>query len=302
MQNNQAQHQGSATIEITLPQMNEMLNAANLPILSRDRVGELFQQANRDHIVRAVREAAANDKARSYLVNLFNQAGIPMNNEQSFSGEAPQPQQAPQYQQAQSSPVHAPQAQQSYQQAKDGATGQQPQQNQQRQAYQSSSAQQKAPSAGGQPATEDRMSVHVYGGKAALCFEADMTKAEVPTVALDAALSSGVRQYDWGNKIRLQMTRGELPVVAAVLIGALQKCEFKNHGADNSKGFSMERQQGGKVFIKVFAKDAPLRTVPVMAPDVFYVASLVLRQLQKTNPWLDTTSMMSLIRATQSQQ
>lgn len=289
MQQNQAQQQNNERGEITLPQINEMLNAAKLPILSRQRVSDLFQTANRDHIVRAVREAATNEKAHSYLVNLFNQIGIPMGNDQNSGGQNQQLQQAPQ-------------SQQSYQQAKDGYAKQRPVEHQQGQAAPPSRPDQQAPATGTQVAPEDRISVHVYGSKAALCFEADMTKNDVPTVALDAALTSGVRQYDWGNKIRLQMTRGELPVVAAVLIGALQRCEFKNHGADNSKGFSMERQQGGKVFIKVFAKDVPLRTVPVMAPDAFYVASLVLRQLQMSNPWLDTTSLMSLVRATQAQQ
>ncbi|GEM_PF-7095860 len=49
--------------------------------------------------------------------------------------------------------------------------------------------------------------------------------------------------------------------------------------------------------MKVFTKGMPLRTVSVTCPDVFYVASRVLRQIRKTNPWPDTTAMMSLIRA-----
>lgn len=163
-----------------------------------------------------------------------------------------------------------------------------------------SSQQQPAQQSTPQEQFADRLSVHVYSNKAALCFESDMTKAGLDTVSLDAATSSGVRQYDWGKKVRIQLTRGELPVVAAVLLGVIQNCEFKNHGQDNSKGFSIERQPGGKLFVKVFAKGEPLRAVPVMAPDAFYVTSLVMRQLQKANPWLDSTALLALIRATQA--
>lgn len=145
---------------------------------------------------------------------------------------------------------------------------------------------------------QDRASFHVYGGKAALCFEADITRNDVHTIALDAASATGPKQYNWGKKVRLQMTRSELPIVTAVLLGVIPSCTFKNHGQDNSKGFSMERQ-GSKVFIKVFAKDEPVRAVPVEAADVFFVSSLFLRQLQANTPWMDAAGIAALIRATQ---
>lgn len=146
---------------------------------------------------------------------------------------------------------------------------------------------------------QDRASFHVYGGKAALCFEADLTRNEVHTIALDAATATGPKQYNWGKKVRLQLTRSELPIVTAVLLGVMKRCEFKNHGQDNSKGFSMERQDGGKVFIKVFAKEEGVKAVPVEAPDVFFVTSLFLRQLQANTPWMDAAGVVALIRATQ---
>ena len=96
--------------------------------------------------------------------------------------------------------------------------------------------------------------------------QADLTRNEVHTIALDAATATGPKQYNWGKKVRLQLTRSELPIVTAVLLGVMKRCEFKNHGQDNSKGFSMERQDGGKVFIKVFAKDEGVKAVPVEAP------------------------------------
>lgn len=144
----------------------------------------------------------------------------------------------------------------------------------------------------------DRAKFHVYGGKAALCFEADITRGNVPTIALDAANTTGPRTYNWGQKTRIQMTRAELPVVAAVLLGARQSCEFSAHGVDKSKGFSMERQAGGKIFTKVFEKGQSVKAVPIEAADTFFVASLFLLQLRKISPWLDASSAIALVRTT----
>lgn len=143
----------------------------------------------------------------------------------------------------------------------------------------------------------ERASFHVYGGKAALCFEEDVTRGGVPTIALDAAPSVGNRSYNWGKKTRIQMTRAELPVVASVLLGARLSCEFKAHGAEKNKGFSLERQ-GCKVFVRVFEKDQPVKAVPIEAADVFFVASLFLLQIRKISPWLDARSAMDLVRLT----
>ena len=105
-------------------------------------------------------------------------------------------------------------------------------------------------------------------------------------------------QFDWQNKVRIQLTRQELPIVAAVVLGYRSACEFKNHGAGNDKGFSMERQGGGRVFVRVFARDQGVKAVPIETADEFYVAGLFLRQLGKVMPWLDGTGSMMTLRAT----
>jgi len=148
-----------------------------------------------------------------------------------------------------------------------------------------------------QGAPQQRVSKHVYGGRAALCFETDETRHGVPTIAVDAAIACSVRDYDWPGKIRLQLTQGELPVVAAVLLGALPSCEFKSHGPNKDKGFSVEHQ-GNKVFVRVFAAGEPMRAVPMELSDVYQVSALFLRQLRHQSPWLDATGIMDLIRAT----
>ncbi|SFL28901.1 hypothetical protein [Azotobacter beijerinckii] len=149
-------------------------------------------------------------------------------------------------------------------------------------------------------ALPDRPSVHVYGGRFALCFEADQTRQGFPTVAIEATNATGSLQYDWSQKIRLQLTRAEMPVVTAVLLGVLPGCEFKNHGQDKDKGFSLERQSEGRVFVKVFAREQGVKAVPIVPGDLFFVSALFVRQLRKACPWMDATSLVELIKLTQT--
>ncbi|MFO1432581.1 MAG: hypothetical protein U1F76_21010 [Candidatus Competibacteraceae bacterium] len=140
-------------------------------------------------------------------------------------------------------------------------------------------------------------SVHVYGQAGALCFEADQTRRGCHTVALEAALATAPRQYGWDKKIRLQLTRAELPQVLAVLLGLLPRCEFKNHGEGNYKGFSVEHQVD-RVCVRVFAKGQALRTVPIGLPEAYRVAALFLRQLQQNEPWLQGGEILMLVKLT----
>lgn len=147
------------------------------------------------------------------------------------------------------------------------------------------------------PASIDRFSYHVYGGKAALCFEADTTRAGGYTVSIDAARAVQPRQYDWKDKVRVQLTQDELPVAAAVFLGVLSSCEYGLHGPNQDKGFSIERQSAGKVFCKVSAREQGTRAVPIDGPDVFRVNTLLMRQLKQNHPWLEASEIMALIRA-----
>lgn len=115
------------------------------------------------------------------------------------------------------------------------------------------------------------------------------------TVCLDAADATAPRQYNWKDKLRVQLTRDELLVVAAVLFGILPRCEYKNHGEDNSKGFSIE-DQGDKLFIKVFAKNAKMKAVPVTPEDAFFVAQICLGQMKKNAPWLEASEIMAILQ------
>lgn len=141
------------------------------------------------------------------------------------------------------------------------------------------------------------VNVHVYGGKAALCFSADETKHGVPTVQIDAAPMISERTYNWSEKVTIQLTVGEMPHVAAVIFGVLPGCDYGNHGADHKKGFKMENQ-AGKVFVQLRAPGVS-HAVPITAADIWKVGNLFARQLRAGNRHLTTFSdVLAMLRAT----
>ncbi len=128
-------------------------------------------------------------------------------------------------------------------------------------------------------AEQNRHGLHIYGKKYALTFEADTNRRNCPTVAIDAAPATGVRVYDWTQKIRIQPTLKELPVVAAVMLGFLERCEFKARG-EEGKGFSVEHQRTN-VLVRIWNAEAgSLKIVPIDGPDTFRVNALLLKQLR----------------------
>lgn len=129
---------------------------------------------------------------------------------------------------------------------------------------------------------------HVYGKKSALTFEANVTRGGVATINIDAAAANGERSYDWANKLIIQVTASEMPVVAAVMLGLLPECDYQNYGENNNKGFAIQRQDKG-YFVRMFTKGAN-HAVPVGPEDAFYVAGILVEQLQKQHPAIATVA------------
>ena len=146
-------------------------------------------------------------------------------------------------------------------------------------------------------ALPDRVQCRVYGGKAALCIEPDETRQGEPTLRIEAARATAPRKYDWRQKLSLQLTREELPVIAATVLGFLTHCEYKNHGPNQDKGLEIVHQ-GTHLFVRVFQKERGVVAVPVTAADSYALGALCLRQLRKTAPWLSDQGVMTLLKLT----
>ena len=130
-------------------------------------------------------------------------------------------------------------------------------------------------------------SSHVYGGSAALCFNTTSSRQNRPTISLDAAaeVPNQPRNYNWADKITVQLSAQEMPLVYAVLMGYMDEFKGAGHGASNDKWFTIKKQQG-KIFVSVNRKGSPPRGVPISAGDLYPVISLFMRQLQADSPHL----------------
>ncbi|WP_432263258.1 hypothetical protein [Cupriavidus sp. TMH.W2] len=142
---------------------------------------------------------------------------------------------------------------------------------------------------------KDYLSHHIYGGKAAACFSADLTRSGLETVRIEAADSKGQRQYDWKDKVAIQLSSRELPLVLATLMQWLPKFEGKGHGANNEKWFTLENQPG-KLYLSVNCKGKNVRGVPIMAGDSYSLCTLLMRQMLKNDPFLSSEALLTIVQ------
>lgn len=138
-------------------------------------------------------------------------------------------------------------------------------------------------------------SFHLYGGKAAFCFNLDETRRPAATVRIEAAKASGTRQYDWKNKTPFQLTESELPLVFGVLFGLLPRVELVGHGHENEKSLTIE-QQGEKFFLSMRVRGGDTYAMPAPAKDTYPVMVMLLTQMMKNAPSLSSTDIKMLVR------
>jgi len=148
------------------------------------------------------------------------------------------------------------------------------------------------------------ISHHVYGKSSALEFSARTARNECfETVFIDAAkVIPNSKNINWKEKITVQLTESELPIVAAVFCGHLDNCHFANHGPENNKGFEIAQNQKPEnrekypYLVKVFQTDRGMHVVPMTKADSFYVTQIVLAQLQRNLPHQNSTLMLAGLR------
>lgn len=150
------------------------------------------------------------------------------------------------------------------------------------------------------PADRRVTQIKVYGSSAALTFDATLTaKDQCPTVTVESACArnDGSGSYDWDNKIAFQFSKGELPVVAAVLLGYLPHCEFRFHGPSRNKSCALSLDPSQTRYVLTMAGDGKAqRRVPIGPEDAFYVAGLFIGQLRNVSPWLSAEDINLLLR------
>jgi hypothetical protein len=152
-----------------------------------------------------------------------------------------------------------------------------------------------------------RLNQHTaYGGQHAVQLEADLSRSHYNVCAFDFASGSN-KNFNWDDKLRMQITRIELPQVLAVFLGILPSVEFKNHGESNDKGFRVEaareydrqtKKESGRPNFKIkgFAKGR-MHAIQVPLEDAYQFTSILTRQMLADNPGLDAPGLYAMLRA-----
>lgn len=148
------------------------------------------------------------------------------------------------------------------------------------------------------PANGRFRSAHVYGNNFALCFNAGVGRDNRPGIMVDAAVSTGPRNYDWRNAIHIWLNENEVACALAVFRRYRKSVEFSAHGAANDKSFFLEYQDGN-FFCKVVATKAPkdkTRAVKIIKLDANQVSILFLEQLLLAYPQLPPAEVLEQVR------
>lgn len=147
---------------------------------------------------------------------------------------------------------------------------------------------------------QTRHQARAYGKRFAMCAEIANTAGDIPTIKIEMAqaVPGKDRAYCWSEKLIFQLTRKELLIMAAVLLGMTGSCRFDNHGASKIKWFQMAMQDRGVLYLSMGDKGIKPMGVPVSEPDVkadLYV--LTVSAIQRAYQVNDISMMIPFIRS-----
>lgn len=139
---------------------------------------------------------------------------------------------------------------------------------------------------------------HIYGGKNAICFNADEKKNGEKTVRIEAAMAVRERQYDWKDKISIQLSHQEMIGVFSVFMGWVPSFEGKGHGVQSEKSFSVKMQDHDiyKFYLSVNCKDKASRSAPISAFDGARLATFLLSQMLKNEVDIDQALYVQMLK------
>lgn len=132
-------------------------------------------------------------------------------------------------------------------------------------------------------------SFKLFGGSAALCVsEARTRSSNQCTVQIEGALLLGGgnrKEFDWRNKIVVQLTVQEAYLTLALLENLIPSVRFDGHGRAHDKSLYIECQ-GPHYFVRLIQRGHPPVAVPVRAVDALPIIALLYKQLLRNDPHL----------------
>jgi hypothetical protein len=132
-------------------------------------------------------------------------------------------------------------------------------------------------------------SIKCHGKNSAFELKPDCSRKGFHTVRVECAniLNNGnPKTYDWKNKVSLQITKSEMPLLIAFLLGFMSKIEFNNHNTGNTlKSLNIINQPNNLfVNLKQFNKqdnNQTLCALPIPFSDINLLLNVCLMQYIK---------------------
>jgi hypothetical protein len=142
------------------------------------------------------------------------------------------------------------------------------------------------------------LQLNTYGGKCAFQVESSQTKDNWFTVNIESAPKENPndaqnKRYLWSQKTIIQMTRSELPIFAAVMLGMLPSVRFDNHG-DNSKWLEVINQDKN-FFIKSGGAGVNIHVAPVQTVEAYMYGTMAVAQYARNFNGLSCEAALQII-------
>ena len=134
--------------------------------------------------------------------------------------------------------------------------------------------------------------VHVYSSNACMQLKAHVSKSGFKTVLLEFAIKKN-EGFDWQNKIAMELTKRELPVLIAIALNIIEIAVFKDRGAKGNN--LLIEHQGVNMYIKAHKGERVVQ-IPVESFDAMYAANLALSQLAANYPTLTSDSVLVMVK------
>ena len=149
------------------------------------------------------------------------------------------------------------------------------------------------------PSAPPYYSFKIFGKSAALCISEARTRAgSLHTIQIEGAGvlagGGGQAQFDWPNKIIVQLTTQEAYQTLALFENKIRTLKFDGHGTRHDKSLHMEFQDSN-YFVRMIQRGKPALAVPINPADAMKVVSLLYKQIQANETHLDITSIQRMV-------
>lgn len=140
-------------------------------------------------------------------------------------------------------------------------------------------------------------SFKIFGSGAALCVsEARTRSSNQHTIQIEGALALGAsrREFDWQNKIIVQLTVQEAYTSLALFENLIPSVKFDGHGRAHDKSLHIDSQDS-HYFVRVIQRGRAAVALSVRPVDTIQIVALLYRQMLCNEPHLQITDIRALV-------